>query len=116
MAEFTTHFNLNLTEIERITIDTEATATDTDLTNIFYFAEIPQIPQAQDSNLQSIISTIEDWKAWETTRCEQSVHSQIEKGNLPSDSSFAACCKRTAYRSKVLNVLRATSPWFVTSS
>ncbi|EHK99315.1 hypothetical protein M7I_4832 [Glarea lozoyensis 74030] len=88
MAELTTPFNLNLnlTELERITIDTEAIATDTDLSNIFYFAEIPQIPQARESNLQSLISTIEDCKAWETTRCEQSVQSQIAKGNLPGDS------------------------------
>jgi hypothetical protein len=115
MAKVLAPFEINIAELDKIFVDDKAPTTDLDLTNIFYFSEIPEDQQEQSDDLKSLLSTIEDWKAWESTKCEQAVQSKISSKALPSDLSVASRSKRIAYRAKVLEYIRKQSPWFVQS-
>ena len=53
------------------------------------------------------------WQTWEAGSTEAYVKSKTASHNLLSDSSIKSILVRTAYRAKVIGVLRECGTWYV---
>lgn len=104
--------DFNLDELHELVLGIDEAGSDLNLTNIFYFSEVPGERPIKSENFKNLFSAIEQWKAFETTKVEQQVQKVIKEKKLPSDPSVESCSKRTAYRVKVLDVLRLQSSWY----